>query len=324
MNALDRIIDVIKIIHSAFLGSRHSSNQAAVSSEAEDLAKFALELEMKYLSEERALNEEEKSLIQVCKQLYNLYQNESISDELRDRTLHNLKKACFRLSKIHEKNSERIMENGSTDDKFWVLFDGLKTPFYTVKKSKRTLYHLDVKVIGDEDPFFDAIRKLYGGRGIWGYRDAHPEYFIDIPKSWIRQASRRYRKYEYVPLSVKEIVGTILAPVMLSFLWDEMKKTYPVPSIILLVVGLFACWVSITGVLCIGSMHRYNADIRILEARIRIGLALGIQKKGQVYWDYNDSHSPISEIKDYIFDYGYNIDPDADSSARKSFSKESG
>lgn len=320
MYALDRIIDIIKIIHGTSLESRNTSNQAAASLGVEDLEIFALELEMKYLSEERALNEEEKSLIQVCIHLYNLYQNESISDELRGGILHNLKKACFRLSKIHEKNSGRIMENGSTEDKVWILFDGLKTPYYTVKESERTLYRIDDKVIGDEDPFFDAIRKLYGGRGIRGYRDAHPEYFINVQNSWIRQASRRYRKYEYVPFSVKKVVGIILTLVMAILLWDGLK-VYPVPIIIL---WAFGCWLGMTGILCIGCTHRFNVDIKILEARIRIGLALGIQKKGQVFWDYNGMQSPSSDIQSYFFDYGYNIDPDADSSARESLYNESG
>ena len=142
MNSFDRIIDIFKIIHGTSLSAGNIFKKETASHNTEYIEAFALDQEMKYLSEAYALSGEEKSLIQVCMQLYNLLQNESISVDRRVRILHDLKKACFRFSKIRAENERRIAETGSLDDKSWLLFNGVKTPYYTVNESKRSLYHL--------------------------------------------------------------------------------------------------------------------------------------------------------------------------------------
>ena len=195
--------DIIKIIHGSSLSAGNTFKKETTSHNTEYIEAFALNQEMKYLSEAYALSGEEKSLIQVCMQLYNLLQNESISVDRRVSILHSLKKACFRFSKIRAENERRIAETGSLDDKSWLLFNGIKTPYYTVNESKRSLYQIDITVAGEEDPFYDGFRELYGDRGIRGYRDAHPESFGNVRNSWIKNASRRYVKEEYVPLSIK-------------------------------------------------------------------------------------------------------------------------
>ena len=305
--------DIIKIIHGSSLSAGNTFKKETTSHNTEYIEAFALNQEMKYLSEAYALSGEEKSLIQVCMQLYNLLQNESISVDRRVSILHSLKKACFRFSKIRAENERRIAETGSLDDKSWLLFNGIKTPYYTVNESKRSLYQIDITVAGEEDPFYDGFRELYGDRGIRGYRDAHPESFGNVRNSWIKNASRRYVKEEYVPLSIKKIIGAILALVVF-ILVPDLLRVYPGPINILVVLGI---WVSITGILCFGDMYRTKVNSKIFGARLRIGIALGIIKEGRWYVDGTCDHED-SLAAIYVFDYGYNIDPDADSSARDS------
>ena len=93
--------DIIKIIHGSSLSAGNTFKKETTSHNTEYIEAFALNQEMKYLSEAYALSGEEKSLIQVCMQLYNLLQNESISVDRRVSILHSLSLSAGNSSCSH-------------------------------------------------------------------------------------------------------------------------------------------------------------------------------------------------------------------------------